>query len=319
MTTPRRVRNLVVLRALGIGDLLASVPALRGLRAAFPAHRLVLATTPSLAPLAYRTGAVDEVLGAHGLRVLDWPERTEVAVNLHDRGPKSARILDALRPEHRIGHRAPGWDGPEWNPVAAERDRWCGLLAAHGMTADPRDLRLVRPRRSAGLPRVVVVHPGAPRISRRWPAERFAKVARGLHDAGHRVVITGSTAEVPLAVKVAELAGLSRRQVLAGRTDLDSLAALIARARLLICGETGVAHLGFAFGTPSVVLAGPVPASTWGPPEGGPHVILSVDRLRRGDPYADTPDPALLAVGSDWVAASARKLLAGLPRRTFAV
>jgi ADP-heptose:LPS heptosyltransferase len=53
---------LVVLRALGLGDLLTAVPALRALAAAFPEHRRVLATPAALAPLAALTGAVDEVV-----------------------------------------------------------------------------------------------------------------------------------------------------------------------------------------------------------------------------------------------------------------
>ena len=43
---------VLVLRALGLGDLLTGLPALRGLRTAFPRHELVLAAPPDLAPLA---------------------------------------------------------------------------------------------------------------------------------------------------------------------------------------------------------------------------------------------------------------------------
>ena len=55
---------------------------------------------------------------------------------------------------------------------------------------------------------------------------------------------------------------------MAGRTDVVQLAALIARAGRVLCGDTGVAHLAPAFGIPSVVLFGPVPPSEWGPPPG---------------------------------------------------
>ena len=54
--------------------------------------------------------------------------------------------------------------------------------------------------------------------------------------------------------------------MLAGETDLLTLAATIAHARLLLCGDTGLAHLATAFGTPSVVLFGPTPPARWGPP-----------------------------------------------------
>ena len=62
---------LLVLRALGLGDLLTGVPALRALRADFPEHRLVLAAPRALAPLAKLTGAVDAVADAAPLTPLD--------------------------------------------------------------------------------------------------------------------------------------------------------------------------------------------------------------------------------------------------------
>jgi ADP-heptose:LPS heptosyltransferase len=74
----------VVLRPLGLGDLLTGVPAIRAVRAAVPGHRLVLATTAALAPLAELVDAVDEVLPARELEPLDCPGPTpELAVDMH--------------------------------------------------------------------------------------------------------------------------------------------------------------------------------------------------------------------------------------------
>lgn len=77
MTTEHTPRVLV-LRALGLGDLLAGVPALRGIRRAFPGHQVVLAQPPGLTELALATGAVDTVFPAEapGRAVPDlghWP------------------------------------------------------------------------------------------------------------------------------------------------------------------------------------------------------------------------------------------------------
>jgi ADP-heptose:LPS heptosyltransferase len=143
-----------------------------------------------------------------------------------------------------------------------------------------------------------VVHPGAASPARRWPVERWAAVARRELDAGRDVVVTGSVAEVPLACAVAASAGLDADHVLAGRTDVLELAGVVAAAGRVVCGDTGVAHLATALGTPSVVLFGPVPPSEWGPPPNRrQHRALWAGR--RGDPHSGAPDGGLLAIGVD--------------------
>jgi ADP-heptose:LPS heptosyltransferase len=309
--------DVLVLRALGLGDLLVAVPALRGLRRHFPDHRILLAAPAALAPLALCSGAVDAVLDTDRPETLRWPaaDGPAVAVNLHGTGPRSHTALDATHPRRRIGCRAPGWDGPRWNDLerrhAHERERWCAVLAAHAIGADPDDLQLPPPPRNSADVAPVVIHPGARYGAKRWPADRFAALAAAFDRAGHRVLVTGSAAERPLARAVAEGAGLPQRRVLAGRTDLAQLATLVAHAAVLVCGDTGVAHLASAFRAPSVVLFGPVPPARWGPPADGHHIVLTDEGARRGDPFADDPDPALLGVTvTDVLAAAATVSLA---------
>jgi ADP-heptose:LPS heptosyltransferase len=289
------VSTILVLRALGIGDLLTAVPALRGLRRAFPHDHLVLAAPAGLAELVALTGAVDELLPTPALGALRW-SRTgpRVAVNLHGSGPESIADLLGTRPGSLLTHRHPGFpelNGPEWTGDLHEVDRWCGLLAAHGIPADRADLELARPAVPSPAPGAVVVHPGAAFPARRWPPERFAVVARALAAGGRRVVVTGSLGERALADSVA--AGLGEDTVLAGRTGLAELAALVADAELVVCGDTGAGHLATAFGTPSVVLFGPTPPARWGPPADRPqHRPLWTGRV--GDPFGTEPDPGLL-------------------------
>jgi ADP-heptose:LPS heptosyltransferase len=147
----------------------------------------------------------------------------------------------------------------------------------------------------------VLVHPGARFGAKRWPAPRFGELAAALDRAGRHVLLTGTVDERPLARSVALIAGLPAHRVLAGRTDLVRLCSLIAEAAVVVSGDTGIAHLAAAFGTPSVTLFGPVDAAQWGPPPDGPHLALGDATVRRGDPFADDPDPALLAVGVDEV------------------
>ncbi|WP_214408225.1 glycosyltransferase family 9 protein [Pseudonocardia lacus] len=293
----------LVLRALGLGDLLVAVPALRALRRARPEHRIVLATPAALGPLAALTGAVDAVQPTAAISDLRRPPDgpPDLAVNLHGAGPQSHAALDATGPAARIGFGGPpGWPGPTHAQALAadphERELWCGLLERHGIPADPLDLRLDPPSRSDPA---VVVHPGAAFGAKRWPVDRFAAVAAAL-DGPVPVVVTGSAAERERAERTAAAAGLPAARVLAGRTTLTELCALVAGARLVVSGDTGIAHLAAAVGTPSVVLFGPTGPRRWGPPP-GPHRVIEHPELRRGDPFADDPDPALLAVRVDEV------------------
>jgi ADP-heptose:LPS heptosyltransferase len=301
----------VVLRALGLGDLLVSVPALRALRRARPEHRIVLAGPEWLRPVVDLTGSVDALLPVAGLDApLPAPAGpVDLAVNLHGRGPQSHALLDALAPRERIGHVAPGWDGPAWVDDVHERTRWLAVLRHHGIAGDPADVAIARPTVAGPAPGAVVVHVGAAYGSRSWPADRFATVARALGTAGHRVVLTGSSAERDRAASVAAAAGLPAAANLAGRTDLAELAALVADAVLVVTVDTGAAHLATAYATPSVVLFGPAPVARWGPPYGGPHVVLTDERVRLGDVFAAEPDPALLAVSAADVLDAAECLL----------
>ncbi len=294
------VGDILVLRALGLGDLLTGVPALRGLRRSRPGQRLVLAAPAALAPLAALTGAVDAVLDQPGL---DRPLRTgrpALAVNLHGRGPQSTALLAAVHPAELWAFGGGGGDGPQWMAREHEVDRWCRLLSHHGVPADPGDLALDRPDGPSPAPGAVVVHPGAASGSRRWPVERFAAVARALRKDGHRVVGTGGPSERELT------AALGAEPM---TTDLVQLAALVADAALVVCGDTGVAHLATAYGTPSVLLFGPTPPAEWGP-RTGPHTVLwkgSGTGDGRGDPHGADPDPALLALTVPEVLTAARR------------
>ena len=299
-----------MLRALGLGDFLTAVPALRALAAAFPDHHRVLAVPASLEPLVRLSATVDEVVDTAPLASLDpCLHGAAVAVNLHGRGPESHCVLLATSPRRLVAFSHPdvpeSYEGPPWAAEEHEVHRWCRLLQASGIPADPSDLDLSPPpyRRHGAT----VIHPGAASPARRWPAERWGEVARHEVGEGRRVVVTGSAGERALAEKVAERARLSPDAVLAGRTSLLDLAATVAGAAVVLSGDTGVAHLATAFGTPSVVLFGPTPPSAWGPPpDRRQHVVLWAGQV--GRPHGSEPDPGLLRITVEDVVAARQRL-----------
>ncbi|MFF8278968.1 glycosyltransferase family 9 protein [Streptomyces lateritius] len=316
--------TVLVLRALGLGDVLTSVPALRALRRGFPGHEIVLAGPASLAAVTGATGAVDRMLPtrAPGREVpaeLPWSgPPPDLAVDLHGCGPLSHRLLERTGAGALWAFRhadMPALDGPRWRPDEHERERWCRLLRWYGLAADPDELCIPAPTVPSPAPGAVVLHPGADSGARRWPAERYAAVAGALRRAGQRVVVTAGPGEEAAAAAVAARAGLSPAEVLGGPEGVPfaRLCALLARSRCVVVGDTGIAHLASALGARSVVLFGPVSPRLWGPPTAGPHRSLwhpfpGDDPLRPGDPHGTTPDPRLLRVSVEEVLGAVESL-----------
>jgi ADP-heptose:LPS heptosyltransferase len=102
-------------------------------------------------------------------------------------------------------------------------------------------------------------------------------------------------------------AGLPESAVLAGTLDLLGLVALISDCRLVVCGDTGVGHVATATATPSVLLFGPTPPSTWGPRDGSRHLALWAGDV--GDPHAAEPHAGLLSLTESQVLGAARSML----------
>jgi ADP-heptose:LPS heptosyltransferase len=313
--------TILILRALGLGDLLTAVPALRALARARPDHRRILATPRWLWPIVRLADVAEATVDARPFDALA-ARRPDVAVNLHGRGPESHRALLATRPRRLISFEHPeiveSRGSPEWSPDEHEVVRWCRLLAEHGIPANPTDLALASPTDAPRDQDVIVVHPGATSGARRWPPARWIAVARSEALRGRRVVVTGSAGEVRLAEAIVAGADLPAASLLAGRTDLVQLADVVARAGLVLSGDTGIAHLATALGTPSVTLFGPTSPAEWGPPDDRPwHVALWAGT--RGDPHGRSPDEGLLRIEVEAVLRAAARARAAAPVVTPAV
>jgi heptosyltransferase-2 len=123
---------------------------------------------------------------------------------------------------------------------------------------------------------LVGLNPGSAAPSRRWPAERYAELGRGLRQRlDARVVVFGGPRETDLAGAVA--GAIPGAMSLAGPAGLERLMACLRRLDLLVTNDTGPMHLAAALGTPLIELAGAGDERVTGPR--GDRVRILRERL----------------------------------------
>lgn len=103
----------------------------------------------------------------------------------------------------------------------------------------------------------VALHPGASVETKRWPVDHFISLGRRLlaSDRAMHLILTGAPAEQALVRQIAAgLGSPGRVTEAAGAISIAELPPLLASLDLLISADTGVAHVAYAVGTPSVTL-----------------------------------------------------------------
>lgn len=294
-TTPSRpladpqVRRVAVVRLrVGLGDLLASVPALRALRAARPDVEVTVITFPGVEAVLRRQAAyVDEMLPFPGhpgiaerrarldllpafLRAAR-ARRFDLAIQMYGGQRTANEITDLLGARRTGGFFTPGAWTPDLSTHlpypfrAREVRRHLDLVEYLGVPpgsealefpltdADRHEAAEVHRHHALRPGGYAVVHPGASAESRRWPAERFAAVADGLAAQGLQVVVSGVAAERRLTAET--IRHMRAPAVdLCGATTLGGFAAVLHRAAVLVANDSGPAHLAAALGVPSVTV-----------------------------------------------------------------
>ncbi len=131
------------------------------------------------------------------------------------------------------------------------------------------------PRLPFALPagRRVALNPGSSKAARRWPAERYARLADALRAHGFLPLLVGAPADRELCAAVAA-ACREAPPDFCGRTSVQEAARLLAEVDLLVSGDTGAVHLAAAAGTRVVGLYGGSSVFRETAPWGEGHLVL---------------------------------------------
>jgi heptosyltransferase-2 len=276
----RPPRRIVIVQTAFLGDTVFSSALAGSLRARFPSAELDFCVTPRGRDVALAIEGVSQPLvfdkngadrGVRGLlraarRLRD--RSYDLAVLPH-RSLRSGLLAFLARIPLRVG-----FEGTAAGLLCSARvpdegltfvEREAGLVRALG--GRPVSMRL-RPaseqlaQADAALEklglrgaRIAALIPGSEWQTKMWPPERHAELARALVGRGYLPLLLGAPRELPLAEAIRARAGVPIASAV-GNSVGESLG-MLARAALVVGGDTGLVHAARAIGVPTVLLFGP--------------------------------------------------------------
>jgi ADP-heptose:LPS heptosyltransferase len=298
------IDNLAVFRALRLGDMLCVVPALRALRARLPDARITLVGLPWAEQFARRFPEyIDEFVAFPGhpelpeqaVREAELPafyhamgsSHFDLALQLHGSGEVSNQIVAAFGARITAGFFA-GGDAPRgsffrYPPSGLEPQRLLQMVEFLGAApignhlefplteSDKQELEASGISGHLVTGNYICIHPGASTLKKCWPLKCFAGIGDRLHQEFHLpIVLTGSDTEAELVSMVATQ--MKTKAINAAvPLSIGAMAALLSRARLLICNDTGVSHIAAGLKLPSVVVFSTADIRRWAPLDQGLH------------------------------------------------
>jgi len=260
-------------------------PLLAKLRERFPQAGVVMTVSPPIAPLyegrpyGVRAAAYDPRDAASLAALFAEPGYDLAIVPGDNRYSWLAAALGARwivafggdRPAYK------SWPIDELRPYPATPQAWGDMMAGLVDGPAPAQYRVSDwpdpPSRPFQAPegRYAVLHVGASTVLKQWEPEKWRALVAALGERGLGVAWSGGPGEDRV---VGEIDPDGSHPSYAGRLDLAQMWRLLKEASLLVCPDTGIAHMGRIVGVPTVTLFGP-----------GSAVLCGAGEFWRGAPY----------------------------------
>jgi predicted lipopolysaccharide heptosyltransferase III len=289
--------KILLLQLKRIGDLILTTPAIAALRKNYPDAHITLAVSTECAELLPAISNVDRVLIARR-NLRDVAMVSSVAGKRFDycidftRNDRSAFLTLLSGARRRVAsHRVRDQSKTRarlYTDLVAVRVRDMHTIDYNLGLLEPLGIRAASSAPHLDLPRTarekadavrrdwqmtepyVIFHPGSARREKLWDPARWADVIDHFvqNNEFHLALTSGPSADEQ--AHVAAIATRTRQKIidLSGKTDLLTLAALIAQAQLLVTVDSAPVHFAAATHTPQVILFGPTNPFHWRPRDG---------------------------------------------------
>src|SRR5215203_5652847 len=298
MKIPRQeIKKIAVFRALQLGDLLCSIPALRALHYAFPDAAITLLGMPWAVSLVERfphyIHSFKHFPGYPGLREQKVDSRAftkflaevqaedyDLVFQMQGNGSIVNPMVELFGAKYTAGFYLEGDYCPDNNLFLSypsgihEIKRHLALMDFLGIESRGDELEFPLYKKdydeynALNFPlksqKYVCVHPGSRGAWRQWPPKYFAYLANYCGEQGFTIVLTGTRDEMNIMNEVKQY--LKKEPlVAAGKTSIGTAAVLIKNAFALISNCTGVSHIASAVKTPGVVISMDGEPERWAP------------------------------------------------------
>ncbi|HEX8061006.1 MAG TPA: glycosyltransferase family 9 protein [Cyclobacteriaceae bacterium] len=302
-------QRIGIFRALQLGDMLCSIPALRSLRAAFPNAEVTLIGLPWAQSFARRFGKYfDDFISFPGYPGLPEQEFSQEAYAGFFRDIRNSDfdLLIQMQGNGTIVNEMMGtWNARnlagfhnnqsamksglflEYPSHIHEIHRHLLLMEHLGVPHAGDELEFILTPDDINNFKLleiqqpyVCIHPGSRGRWRQWPPELFARIADEFAEAGFNIAVTGTTSEADITGTVID--NMKHDAIdLTGMTTLGSMALLLQNSEMLVSNCTGVSHLAVAMRTPSVVISMDGEPERWAPLNARRHVTIDCRNQNR--------------------------------------
>lgn len=306
---PQSVQSVAVMRVDQLGDVSASLAAMKGLRDLFPEARLTAIVAPMVVKVVEATGLFDQVLPL----TLQYDARTErryiepaeaahfseacagmrfdLAVDLCI-GDETRPLLKLLEAGWLVGFNPRSFNYLDFGIDVISRDkvnRLANISHAASVSMLVEALKVALTPAQPSIPRLsdsshalterglaandyIVIHTGARHAINQWPMDKYVGLAGRLASRTERPVVffADRALEPDQAARLAD----AKIIILAERVPADDFDALLSNCAVMVGNDSGPKHLAAARGVETVSLhVNRLNWSEWG--QDGRGVILS--------------------------------------------